>query len=96
MKLTNAVRATTVEAKRGALKQYRANPADMGCALLFAHHAARRDGVAMVVIGGNSYGCLVYHVARVTEDLRKYTVVGTGAKVALVEPNGEVFIADAE
>ena len=51
----------------------------------------------MVVVPGNSFGHSVLHVARETDDLRKYVpnVADKEVKVYLVNQSGEVFEAVA-
>lgn len=80
---------------KGAVREWRKDPANLTAACVAARYYADKEGEEMVVVGGNSYGCAVYNVVRKTEDLRKFTVMKCEATVAVVFPGGEVFQAIA-
>jgi hypothetical protein len=80
----------------GQIRAYRKNPADLNLAACAGAHTAKKLNERVVIVEGNSYGCKVYHIAKESEDLRKYTVISCKAKVIIIEPTGECFYGVAQ
>jgi len=89
------IKAKIGTAKAGGVKAYRACPGDLHKAVNAAAHYAAKNGARMVVIGGNSFSRLVYHVARESDRVSKFTALPGAFPVVVVEPNGDAFAADA-
>ena len=72
---------------------YRKTPGSLNAAASAAAYYAKRDNARMVVVEGNSYGNRVYHIARESEDLCKFTGMRVQTRVVVVEPSGAAFYA---
>ena len=80
--------------KAGTSKAYRAAPGDFDTAARNAVRIAKRDGEEIVILPGNSYGSPVYHIARISEDLRKFTICYDAVIGATATPEGTVRMAE--
>lgn len=76
--------------KSGAFKQYRNNPGDYECALIYAAWNAKKYNRELVVYGGNSYGCFVWRVCE-PKALLKGNCNWLELRGWLVEPSGEIW-----
>lgn len=76
-----------------AVKAYRQCPSDFTLAANAACHYAKKFQECMVVILGNSYGNKVYHIAKTTDDLKKYAPGAKSLIGATVNPEGDVYQA---
>jgi len=82
---------------KGRVAEYRRNPGSDNEACHAAVFYAKKNKQNMVVVPGNSFGSFVLHIAKETDDLRKY-IPGVGDKeisVYFVNVDGEVFEATA-
>ena len=79
-----------------AMKTYKKAPGDINNAIFAAHHTAKRIKDDVVIIAGNSYGHMVYHLATTKDDLRKYQPGQKKNDVIIVTPKGAVYKALAE
>ena len=94
MKLTNLKHRATWTPSNGWIRKWQKNPGDQELAVRAAIQTARKlDVKNVVVVKGNSYGSLVYHIAKTTDDITKYTV--RGVRVLVVSYQGEIYQADA-
>lgn len=84
----------TVVAKSGAMKAWRKAPGDFTLACHAAHHVARRDQLRIVLVHGNSYGHKVFHMATELDRIGRF-IFGTECNVAVVDPAGNIFAANA-
>jgi hypothetical protein len=80
----------------GQIRAYRKNPADLNLAACAGAYTAKKLNERVVIVEGNSYGCKVYHIAKESDDLTKYTVMKCKARVLIVEPTGECFYGIAQ
>lgn len=88
----------TKRCKKPVVKLWTKNPGDLSSAICAAGHYAKRDGVRMVVVPGNSYGRAVYHISAEAGDIRKFIPNLRADKfvsLAVVEPDGSVYKAKA-
>ena len=76
--------------KRGCLKEYRKNPADIECALFVAAHYARKTDSDMLVYAGNSYCHFVWRISP-PETVTKTEMNNLELVGYLVKPSGEIF-----
>ena len=97
MKLTLGKKLGQCEKVKAPVGTWRKHPGDFDAAAHAAHHYAKRDNRRMVVVPGNSYGHLVYHIAKDTQDVKSFTepTGKTHTDVAVVTVDGEVFQAVA-
>ena len=97
MQITIDISAGSQYIKPGRVRDWRRNPASIAAAAGAALHYARRDGKRYIVVPGNSYGHVCYHIADERDDVRRY-VPGVGdrcVRVLVVDPSGQVDQADA-
>jgi hypothetical protein len=94
MKLTVENNAGRVIA--GQVREYRKNPGSLNLAAAAAAHTANKIGERVVVVEGNSYMNRIYHIARQTDQISKYTAMPGSFKVLIVEPTGECYYGMAE
>ncbi|MDY8021214.1 hypothetical protein [Paenibacillus polymyxa] len=81
----------------GQVREYRKSPGSLNLAASAAAHYAKNLKERVVLVEGNSYMSRVYHIARETDDLRKYAIMSNvTAKVLIVEPNGDCYYATAQ
>ena len=91
MQITTQIKTmATTEAKSGALKSYKSTPTSQWNALNAAHHAARRDDVAMVVFQSVNNMTRIWTVAATTADLAYYFGFSTTVPCFVVHPNGSI------
>jgi hypothetical protein len=89
MELTIGKFAGTVKA--GQVREHKKNPASLNLAASAAAHYAKKLNDQVVVIEGNSYMNKVYHIAKDTDSVSKYTAMNYAVNVLIVKPNGECF-----
>jgi predicted dinucleotide-utilizing enzyme len=82
--------------KGGQVREYKKYPASLNLAASAAAHTAKKLNERVVVIEGNSYMNRVYHIAKDTDSVSKYTAMNYPVNVLIVEPNGECFYGVAE
>ena len=93
MKIDGYRKTLSESAEAGTRKAYRAAPGNFDAAARYAVTLARKFGEEIVVLPGNSYGSGIYHLARTSEDLRKYTVSFDAVLGATATPEGLVRMA---
>lgn len=76
---------------RGAMSSYRAAPGNFDAAARAAVHSARRNNARMVIVPGNSYGQRVYHIARETDSIARYTAMRASVAVAVADVDGMIY-----
>ena len=84
---------------KGAVKAYRANPNSNDAAALAALHYAIRNGHAMLVIPGNSYGHAVRHIMPASRGIEAVKACGhlgkrNGLGLYHVAPDGVISYAE--
>lgn len=80
---------------KSAVKPYRNAPGDINKAIEAAFHYAKKNDEPMVCVPGNSYMNFVFHIAKESDSLTKYTGMAVEVKVAVVYPNGDVYLGKA-
>ena len=81
----------------GSLKTYKADPGTFENAAFAAFHSVSKLGEDMMIVPGNSYMSKVYHIAKLTDDVKTFTGP-TGQKevaVGVVKEDGTVWQAVA-
>lgn len=90
MKINSEKFCLKISARKCAMKDYRQNPGDLDCAVFAALHTAKRINNRVIVIPGNSYMNLVYHITTEDKDLMIFTASSKPADVFIVYPDGTV------
>jgi len=71
---------------------WRKTPGDFTAASQAAAHYAKKQGVSMQVVPGNSFGHKVFHILPIHDDaIGKAGIFADEQNVAIVHPNGKVF-----
>ncbi len=77
------------EPKPGLWKK---TPGDFTAASQAAAHYAKKQGVSMQIVPGNSYGHKIYNIHAIHDDgIGKNALVGDSHRIGIVHPNGKVF-----
>lgn len=80
----------------GKVRAYRKSPGDFDLAASAAAYYAAKHGEEMVIVPGNSYGSRVFHIVKSHEALAQFAIPsGAVVRIAIVDPNGCVALADA-
>lgn len=95
MRIFNEKISAKLPEKKAPMKDYRKNPGNLDNAAYAALYAAKKIKNRIIVVPGNSYMNRVYHLAKDSDDLTAFTVMATIARVLVVYPDGQTYIADA-
>ena len=96
MQLSNLRHAATYQPSNGWIRKYQKNPSDQNLAVRAAIQTARKLEESVVLVKGNSYGTSVYHIAKKSEDIKKYLPGVKSPTVLMIKTTGEIFQATAE
>lgn len=80
----------------GNVREYKKNPSSLNLAVSAGAYYAKKNGERMVIVEGNSYMRKVYHIAKESDSISKFTAISGKFKVIVVESDGECFYATAE
>lgn len=80
----------------GQVKEYKKNPGSINLAAQAGAYYAKKQNERVVIIEGNSYMNRIYHIAKESDSLSKFTATSSKARVLVIEPTGECFYATAE
>lgn len=78
-----------------AVAEYKKTPGSLNAAVYAAAFYAKRDGVDMAVIEGNSYGSSVYQIQGLTKDIAAVTVMRSETSIVIAKPDGKLYKAKA-
>lgn len=96
MHLKSVNHVKTVTPSKGWIRKYKNNPSDQHLAVMAALQIARNLEKPVVLIKGNSYGTVVYHIAETGDSIGKYVPGAWPCNVLLIRTTGEIFRAVAE
>ena len=80
---------------KAPVRTWKQNASHFQSAANAAFYYAKKHKEDFVVIPGNSYGSLCYHISHTKKDLKYFTVCHNELIVGLVKPNGDIYKAKA-